>query len=88
MLADFFTKALTGKLFWRFRDVLMVYKPITTLYDIQPFPVKDHVGDLTLVKNKIVTEKLQNNSKSKKKILTWVDKVRGYTKKDLVKSKE
>ena len=31
MLADFFTKPLQGGLFYRFRDVIMGWKPITAL---------------------------------------------------------
>lgn len=33
MLADFFTKPLQGALFTKFRDVIMGYKPISTLRD-------------------------------------------------------
>ena len=33
MLADFFTKALQGKLYNLYRDVLMGYKPISVLLD-------------------------------------------------------
>ena len=33
MIADFFTKPLQGNLFRKFRDVVMGYKHITSLYD-------------------------------------------------------
>ena len=41
MLADFFTKPLQGALFNKFRDVIMGYKPISSL---TPFPDEERVG--------------------------------------------
>ena len=32
MLADFFSKPLQGNLFWKFRDVVLGHKPLSTLY--------------------------------------------------------
>ena len=45
MLADFFTKPLTGQLFHRFRDVIMGYKPISTLSD-HDLLIKKRVGNM------------------------------------------
>ena len=42
MLADFFTKPLQGALYHKFRDVLMGYKPITTL-EQKSFEIKERV---------------------------------------------
>ena len=53
MLADFFTKPLTGKLFHRFRDVIMGYKDIDSLDDTS-FTIKERVRN--------VIEKENNNN--------------------------
>ena len=53
MLADFFTKPLTGKLFHRFRDVIMGYKDIDSL-DNTSFTIKERVRN--------VIEKENNNN--------------------------
>ena len=42
MLADFFTKPLQGALYQKFRDVLMGYKPTTTL-EQKSFEIKERV---------------------------------------------
>ena len=34
MLADFLTKSLQGELFWKFRDVIMGHKHVSTLLDM------------------------------------------------------
>ena len=46
MLADYYTKALQGQLFHRFRDVLMGWKHINTLKDTLPSSSKERVGDI------------------------------------------
>jgi len=46
MLADYFTKPLQGKLFHRFRDVIMGWKHISTLKDEVPSSPKERVGDM------------------------------------------
>jgi hypothetical protein len=46
MLADFFTKPLQGKLFEKFRRVLMGYAHIDTLICPISFPVEERVGEI------------------------------------------
>jgi len=45
MLADFFTKPLNGSLFWKFRDVILGYKPVSSLQETLPPEVEEHVGN-------------------------------------------
>ena len=45
MLADFFTKPLNGSLFRKFRDVILGYKPVSSLREILPSDVEDYVGN-------------------------------------------
>jgi len=45
MLADFFTKPLNGSLFQKFRDVILGYKPVSSLQEILPPDFKEHVGN-------------------------------------------
>jgi len=45
MLADFFTKPLNGNLFRKFRDVILGYKPVSSLREAMPPDVKEHVGN-------------------------------------------
>ena len=75
MLADFFTKPLTGQLFHRFRDVIMGYKHIDTLND-HDLSIKERVEK--------VSEKSNDNSNNKRgrgnKIsqnMTYTDVVKG-----------
>ena len=70
MLADFFTKALTGRLFWHFRDVLLGYKPISVLYDIQRFSVKERVVNPSLKESTIVTGKSSDDRKDEQRTVT------------------
>ena len=45
MVADFFTKPLQGSLFRKFRDVVMGYKHISSLYDqSEQTSVQERVG--------------------------------------------
>jgi hypothetical protein len=44
-LADFFTKPLNGSLFRKFRDVILGYKPVSSLREIMPADVEEHVGN-------------------------------------------
>ena len=45
MLADFFTKPLNGSLFRKFRDVILGYKPVSSLRETMPLDVKERVGN-------------------------------------------
>ena len=45
MLSDFFTKPLNGSLFQKFRDVILGYKPVSSLREILPPDVEEHVGN-------------------------------------------
>jgi len=45
ILADFFTKPLNGSLFWKFRDVILRYKPVSYLQETLPPDVEEHVGN-------------------------------------------
>ena len=45
MLVDFFTKPLNGILFWKFRDVILGYKPVSCLQETLPPDVEEHVGN-------------------------------------------
>ena len=45
ILADFFTKPLNGSLFRKFRDVILGYKPVSSLREILPPDVEEHVGN-------------------------------------------
>ena len=76
MLADFFTKPLSGKLFHKFRDIIMGYKSITTLTDEQ-FSFKERVGNnkVSLVSNE---SKIKGNNPGHK--LTYADVVKGKKK--------
>ena len=44
MIADFFTKPLQGKLFRKFRDVILGYKHISTLQEEEESPSQERVG--------------------------------------------
>ena len=43
MLADYFTKSLQGKSFYAFRDVLMGWKHINSLYELTSSSTKERV---------------------------------------------
>ena len=45
ILADFFTKPLNGSLFWKFRDVILGNKPVSSLQETLPPEVEEHVGN-------------------------------------------
>jgi len=53
ILADFFTKPLSGNLFRKFRDVILGYKPVSSLRETMPHDVEEHVG---------ISERLQDIS--------------------------
>ena len=46
MLADFFTKPLNGGLFRKFRDVILGYKPVSSLRESTCFDVEERVGSI------------------------------------------
>ena len=50
ILADFFTKALQGALFAKFRDVIMGWKHVDAL-QIGPPSTKEHVGNMVKVRS-------------------------------------
>ena len=60
MLADYFTKSLQGSLFKRFRDVIMGYCHINTLYDVKKLSVKERVENH---ENRIVTDNYSTGQK-------------------------
>ena len=45
MLTDFFTKPLNGNLFRKFRDVILGYKPTSSLKETMPPDVEERVGN-------------------------------------------
>ena len=45
MLADFFTKPLNGSLFRKFRDVILGYKPVSSLRETMPSDIEERVGN-------------------------------------------
>jgi hypothetical protein len=46
MLADFFTKPLNGGLFRKFRDVILGYKPVSSLRESMCLDVEERVGNI------------------------------------------
>ena len=60
MLADYFTKALQGKLFKRFRNVIMEYKSFNNILMDSSFPLKKRVEE----HNRIVSENTNLNNKN------------------------
>lgn len=80
MVADFFTKPLQGSLFTRFRDVIMGYKPMSSL----PSKVsKEHIEI-----NSETVENQKARTHVPQKTVSWSDKVRyGTDKKMIAKNK-
>ena len=79
MIADFFTKPLQGNLFRKFRDVVLGYKHITSVYDTSEQTLaQEHVEK---GKNDIWRENIKrpngNASEERKETKTWVDVVNG-----------
>ena len=79
MLADFFTKPLTGKLFHTFREVIMGYKSIHSLIDADS-SLKERVGNVSKKSktNKKITDKNDNASKPR----TYAEVVSGRNNKN------
>ena len=46
MLVDYFTKALQGKLFKRFRNVIMGYDSLNNILADLSFPLKEYVENM------------------------------------------
>lgn len=72
MLADFFTKPLSGKLFNSFRDIIMGYTNITTLID-STFTIKERVENII---GKVRTN-INNGGKDQRQKLTYAEVVKG-----------
>ena len=72
MVADFFTKPLTAKLFHTFRDIIMGYKPITSLDD-NSFSIKERIRIVSEKGNKILNKGDTNIGKP----LSYADVVKG-----------
>ena len=58
MLADFFTKALQGAIFAKFRDIVMGWKHVDTL-QIGPSSTKEHVVNVVNVRSN--QEEIESN---------------------------
>ena len=71
MLADFYSKALQGKLFHKYRNVLMGWEHISTLIktDEDPSPKER-------VENNMSEGSTTENTNERKQV-TWADVVRG-----------
>ena len=76
MLADYFTKPLQGKLFRRFREVIMGYIHINDLLLDPTFPLKERVEN----RDKIVIENMGVNNMSSEK-MTYAQIVRNKKEK-------
>ena len=78
MLADFFTKPLTGKLFHKFRDVIMGYKDIYTLQD-EKFSLKERIGNVSENSN---IDNLNGRGNKLKQGISWAEIVRSKKTRD------
>jgi hypothetical protein len=79
MIADFFTKPLQGNLFRKFRDVVLGYKHITSLYDSsEQTLVQERVGkgEIDILWENIKRPNANASNRSMKN-MPWVDVVRG-----------
>jgi hypothetical protein len=89
MLADYFTKALQGRLFRLFRDIIMGYVHIDTILLDPSYPLKECVENT--VQNRIVSgDKKSSTAHDKTKRVTYAETVKkGILNKDkiLVRSK-
>ena len=75
MVADYFTKPLNGKLFRKFRDIIMGYKPMTILND-EAFAIKERVDKVieNVSKDKNKNIKVENKKgKQEKRVLTYAE---------------
>ena len=80
MLADFFTKPLQGALFRRFRDVILGYKHIDTLADVDEPVAQERVGERPTdgVSTASDSERDSQNVVEVQKS-SWADVVAGWT---------
>ena len=79
MVADFFTKPLQGNLFRKFRDVVLGYKHITSLYDMtEQTLAQERVGkgEIDILRENI-NRPNANASDSPTKNVSWADVVKG-----------
>ena len=74
MLADFFTKPLSGLLFNQYRDIIMGYKNIDSLSN-DTFSIKECVRNVSENANEKQSTEKRGNNKSNK--LTYADIVKG-----------
>ena len=85
MVADYFTKPLSGKMFYKFRDIIMGYKPITSLED-NTFTIKERVENVIEKSNceQNINEKNNTNNENggvtRPNKLTYADIVKGKQK--------
>jgi hypothetical protein len=75
MLADFFTKPLQGSLFRKFWDIVMGYKHIDSLNQVdEESPLEERVGRNVHGEDFISSGNYPSSEKKKK--VTWADSVR------------
>ena len=83
MLADYFTKPLTGALFHKFRNIIMGYVPITEiLKEIELSSIKERVRDRVIEENEKNKEEKANLAEKREgsKVVTFADVVNGKGK--------
>lgn len=80
MLADFFTKPLQGKLFLRFRDMIMGLIPVPPVEDpsLSSPATQERVGSSDFGVDGRQTDDASSNEQTEK-VVTWADRVRGLT---------
>ena len=94
MLADYFTKALQGNLFKRFRNVIMGYESINDILMDSSFPLKERVKKHVKKHVRFVSEKINNENNGKNKLQdndkhSWADVVKYQPRKnEIIRSKE
>ena len=71
MLADYYTKALQGKLFHKFRNVIMGYENISTLMNLINSTFEERVG-----KNREMANAENKEISKETKMVTSADDVR------------
>jgi len=77
MLADFFTKPLQGGLFRKFRDVILGYKHVSTLTELDETAAQERVGERPADGVSSATENKKDVPQQKN--VSWADVVAGKT---------
>ena len=77
ILADFFTKPLQGKVFTRFRDMIMGIIPVAPIEDpsLSHTPAQERVGNGVLETD----GRRPDDESTSDKVVTWADVVKGTT---------